>query len=242
MRFGSAHRPPNLSRPAEARARRGQEALDPGHEYFYYQRVATVELGAQASVRDRLLEAAAAVFLERGFWGTRVQDIARTAGLSTGALYSQFDSKSALLAEAVATHGEFALAALVRAAGVASQGGAARAARLGSMLSGAATPLDTLLLDAFAAASHEAEAALRLGPGLDELHAAVGERVAAMRTSGELSDDVTEGAVTALVEAVILGTVVMRATRMPLAGVDEASQLMRQLVRSLNGEQASEEP
>lgn len=204
--------------------------------------MAAIELGAQASVRDRLLEAAAAVFLERGFWGTRVQDIARAAGLSTGALYSQFDSKSALLAEAVATHGEFALAALVRAAGAAQQSGAARAARLGTMLSRSATPLDTLLLDAFAAASHEPEATRRLGPGLDELHAAVRERVAAMRTSGDLSDDVTEAAMTALVEAVILGTVVMRATRMPLAGIDESAQLMHHLVRSLSRDQPNEEP
>ena len=200
-----------------------------------------MEIQVQASVRDRLLEAAASVFVERGFWGTRVQDIARAAGLSTGALYSQFDSKSALLAEAVATHGEFALAALVRAAGAQDQSGVARAARLGSMLSGSATPLDTLLLDAFAAASHDAEAARRLGPGLDELHAAVRERIAAMRASGELSDEVADAAVVALVEAVILGTVVMRATRMPLSGLDEASQLMRHLVRALSDEPGTEE-
>jgi len=216
--------------------------LDARHEYFYYRAVATVELGAPASIRERLLEAAAAVFLERGFWGTRVQDIARAAGLSTGALYSQFDSKSALLAEAVATHGEFALAALVRAAGADDQSGRARAARLGSMLSTDASPLDTLLLDAFAAASHEVEAAQRLGPGLDELHAAVSERVAAMRASSELSDEVSEVAVVALVESVILGTVVMRATRMPMSGRDEAAQLMRHLLRSLGGDERVEEP
>jgi TetR/AcrR family transcriptional repressor of uid operon len=202
--------------------------------------VATVEVGLPPTVRERLLDAAIAVFLERGFWGTRVQDIARAAGLSTGALYSQFDSKSALLAEAVATHGEFALVALVRAAGADDQSGAARAARLGSMLSTAATPLDTLLLDAFAAASHEPDAARRVGPRLDELHDAVSERVAAMRSDEELSDAATDTAVTALVEAVILGTVVMRATRMPLAGVDESAQLMRHLLRSLGSDRREE--
>ena len=195
-------------------------------------------LQEEIPVRARLLEAAAAVFLERGFWGTRVQDIARAAGLSTGAVYSQFDNKSALLAEAVATHGEFALAALVHAAGEEDQSASARAARLGRMLSGSASSLDTLLLDAFAAASHETDVAARLGPGLDELHGAVSERVDAIRGHGELSDEVADQAVVALVEAVILGTVVMRATGMPLAGFDDATQLMHHLVASLRDDRS----
>ena len=62
-----------------------------------------------------------------------------------------------------------------------------------------------------------------------------------MRASGELSDEVADAAVVALVEAVILGTVVMRATRMPLSGLDEASQLMRHLVRALSDEPGTEE-
>jgi len=192
-------------------------------------------------VRERLLAAAAAVFLERGFWGTRVQDIARAAGLSSGALYSQFDSKSALLAEAVATHGEFALAALVHAAGESDQSVDARAGRLGRTLSGSATPLDTLLLDAFAAASHEPDAARRLRPGLDELHDAVRERVAAIRAAGELSSQVTDGAVVALVESVILGTVVMRATSIPVADDGEATQLMHRILTALADDEPGKE-
>jgi len=203
--------------------------------------VTTATQSPDAPVRERLLEAAAEVFLERGFWGTRVQDIARAAGLSTGAVYSQFESKSALLAEAVATHGEFALAALVHAAGQADQSTAARSTRLGKMLSAAPSPLDTLLLDAFAAASHDADAATRLRSGLDDLHSAVAQRVAAMRDAGELSDEVTEDAVVALVEALMLGSVVMRATRMRLVGVDDSEQLMHQLVGALRAEGSREE-
>ncbi len=201
----------------------------------------TAALPVDAPVRERLLEAAAEVFLERGFWGTRVQDIARAAGLSTGAVYSQFDSKSALLAEAVTTHGEFALAALVHAAGQADQSAAARSTRLGRMLSAAPSALDTLLLDAFAAASHDAEASARLRSGLGDLHGAVAQRVAAMRDAGELSDEVIDDAVVALVEALMLGSVVMRATRMRLAGVDASAQLMRQLLGALRDDESREE-
>jgi len=39
--------------------------------------------------RERLLRAAAEVFAERGYDGTRVADIAAAAGVSNGAMYAQ---------------------------------------------------------------------------------------------------------------------------------------------------------
>ncbi len=54
------------------------------------------------STRERIIDAAAEVFLEKGFTGTRVVDIARRAGYTSGALYGYFDSRAELLAEAVA--------------------------------------------------------------------------------------------------------------------------------------------
>ena len=47
--------------------------------------------------RRQILEAARVCILERGFQGTRVQEIAEGAGLSKGAVYFHFDSKRALL-------------------------------------------------------------------------------------------------------------------------------------------------
>jgi AcrR family transcriptional regulator len=46
---------------------------------------------------DELLDAALDLFIERGFSPTRVEDIARRAGLSKGAVYLYFDSKEAIL-------------------------------------------------------------------------------------------------------------------------------------------------
>ena len=51
-------------------------------------------------IRERLVEAATAVFAERGYDGARVGDIARRAGLTTGAIYSNFTGKAQLLAAA----------------------------------------------------------------------------------------------------------------------------------------------
>jgi AcrR family transcriptional regulator len=65
--------------------------------------------------RERLLRAAAEVFAQRGYDGTRVADIAATAGVSNGALYAHFDSKAELLVAALRAHGRRVLADLVAA-------------------------------------------------------------------------------------------------------------------------------
>lgn len=51
------------------------------------------------SVRERLLDAAADEFTENGYAAAKLQDIARRAGFTKGAVYSNFDSKRALFAE-----------------------------------------------------------------------------------------------------------------------------------------------
>src|SRR5947207_4588699 len=51
--------------------------------------------------RDRLLDAAAAVFAEKGYDRAGVQEIARRAGLTTGAIYGRFTGKADLLQAAI---------------------------------------------------------------------------------------------------------------------------------------------
>lgn len=62
--------------------------------------------------RQKLLAAAASAFESQGFEGTRVADIASGAGVSNGALYSHFGSKSELLAAALSDRGHDELSAL----------------------------------------------------------------------------------------------------------------------------------
>jgi AcrR family transcriptional regulator len=68
-----------------------------------------------AETRERLLRAAADVFAERGYDGTRVADIAAAAGVSNGALYAHFSSKADLLVDALRTHGRNLLGELFAA-------------------------------------------------------------------------------------------------------------------------------
>lgn len=55
-----------------------------------------------AARRAEILEATCAVVSERGFGATRVQDVAKRLGVSTGLIHYHFDQKDQLLAEAFA--------------------------------------------------------------------------------------------------------------------------------------------
>src|ERR1044071_6399937 len=55
-----------------------------------------------AENRKRILAAAARLFRERGIGGVNVAEIMDAAGLTHGAVYGYFESKDALVAEAVA--------------------------------------------------------------------------------------------------------------------------------------------
>lgn len=50
-----------------------------------------------ADKREAILEAALALFVERGFYGTAVPEIADRAGVGAGTIYRHFDSKEALV-------------------------------------------------------------------------------------------------------------------------------------------------
>src|SRR5438046_7832753 len=55
-----------------------------------------------AQNRERIVEAAAQLFRERGFDGVGVADLMREAGLTHGGFYGHFSSKADLIAEASA--------------------------------------------------------------------------------------------------------------------------------------------
>jgi len=62
--------------------------------------IAIISVAEQApdstSTRERLLEAAATVIARDGYQGARLADVAREAGLTTGAIYSNFRDKQEL--------------------------------------------------------------------------------------------------------------------------------------------------
>jgi AcrR family transcriptional regulator len=64
--------------------------------------------------RGRLIEAASRSFAERGYDGTRIAEIAREAGLSSGAIYAHYRSKAELLLASLQARSRGEIAGLVR--------------------------------------------------------------------------------------------------------------------------------
>jgi AcrR family transcriptional regulator len=58
----------------------------------------------QAQTRQELLDAAARVFVRRGFQGSSVEEISAEAGYTRGAFYSNFKSKDEILVELLREH------------------------------------------------------------------------------------------------------------------------------------------
>src|SRR5512136_2470948 len=63
--------------------------------------VVTEAVARGSEVRQRILEAAAEVFAERGFGGAGVDEIARRAGVNKAMLYYHVGDKAALFGEVV---------------------------------------------------------------------------------------------------------------------------------------------
>ena len=70
---------------------------------------------AKQRTREKILSAATALFSERGYDGATIRDIAKAAGMSTGAVFASFSDKSDLFGEIVALEQQ-ALEAVVLAA------------------------------------------------------------------------------------------------------------------------------
>jgi AcrR family transcriptional regulator len=129
----------------------------------------TVIMAAMAAVhdtstRDRLLAAAVEVFVEQGYEGARLQDIARAAGLTTGAVYANFRGKDELLFAAIGARADVEMDSLLAEAQ--EREPRALLELLGDRLM-APRRQPPLLIDAIAAARRDDELAQALRDRLD---------------------------------------------------------------------------
>lgn len=157
-------------------------------------------------LRDQLLDAAARVFARQGYAGTRIHDIVREAGLSTGAVYGRFRSKNDLLREAVVR----------RTANVARFGadGVHRVADLITRLAGIQTePLsdaEAVRLEAFVTARREPDVAAAIADAQAQWRTAVQPLVDAALADGTVAADVDPEAVLYFLRTLHLGLLLQR--------------------------------
>jgi AcrR family transcriptional regulator len=156
-------------------------------------------------LRDRLLDAATRVFARRGYGGTKILDIVREAGLSTGAIYGRFSSKEALLREAVVSRS---------ARSGASWEGFDRVAEIIARVArfdrSAPSDEDAVGLEAFIAARREPEIAAALAEAQRTARDRVQPLVDQAMVDGTVASDLDPEAVLYLVQTINLGLLLQR--------------------------------
>jgi len=190
---------------------------------------------ATAETRDRLLQAAAEVFAERGYEGAAVSDIARRAGFTTGAIYSRFRDKAELLLEVVrgALEDEQSAAVSAASAGIYEE--------LGDRFSTFAAPLldesglrdRKLVFEAHAAARRNPDVGAMLSDFQRQQFAALSQLVKDAQDHGEVAKGVDPAVVAALFMSIPLGLVMLELTGVELPGPDAWAALATHMAAAL---------
>jgi AcrR family transcriptional regulator len=189
---------------------------------------------AESSVADRLIAAAAEVFAEKGYDGAGVAEIARRAGLTTGAIYSRYAGKAELLIEAIDAYStdEFDdLFAQHQADGRATDLIETAGARLVTRDAGLERP--ELLLEAMVTARREPEVATRLGAHLEQRAAQLAGLVEEAKLDGSVDPALDTAAIVRFCHAVSLGWLLVEALGLDLPETDPWTDLIGRLVGAL---------
>ena len=186
------------------------------------------------STRDKLLEAATQVFSERGYDGAGVQEIARRAGLTTGAIYANFAGKAALLFEAIGARSADELDDLLRPQPAALTA-AELLAELGSHLLDEPRPGDRqgLLIEAFVAARRDDDLSGLVRSLIDERARSIGGIVERAKAEGSVGGDVDGDALTRFALVLALGSLLYTSIGIDRPDQDGWASLIRRIVRSL---------
>ena len=189
-------------------------------------------------IRERLLDAAARVFARQGYEGTKIMDIVREAGLSTGAVYGRFRSKNDLLRAAI----------VERAVNVARLGdpGTQRVAdliaRMASFTKGRLTDDEAVRLEAFVAARREPEVARAIADASAGWRTAIQPLVDAALADGTVAPDVDPEAVLFFLRTVGLGLLLQRAADVPGPDAEAWNALIARVVASFGASTAATPP
>jgi AcrR family transcriptional regulator len=185
------------------------------------------------TTRERLVRAAAEVFSEKGYDRAGVQEIARRAGLTTGAIYSRYTGKAELLLEAIqsTSNDEFdALFADHRF----EQRATDLLTTVGSHLVSRETGRgEGLLLEAFVAARRDPEVAALLRQQVDERAGRVAELVRSAKANGGIDAELDTFSIVRFCHAVGLGFLLFEALDSEMPDAEPWEDLIKRLVEAL---------
>lgn len=182
--------------------------------------------------RQRLLDAAMEVFSEQGYDGARVQEIARRAGLTTGAIYGRFRGKADLLMEAIGARSADELDRLIPSD--AKPSAAQLLSAMGKdLMKGRATSRQALLVEALVAARRDPELARRVKASIEERTSALRRALDAARKRGGLAVSVDTDTLATFGFALALGALLFKAIDLDRPEGDRWDDLIDRLVDAL---------
>lgn len=174
------------------------------------------------------MDAAARVIARQGYAGTKIQDIVREAGLSSGAVYGRFTSKNELAREAIITrstrHENEPVPAGTRVADL--------VARDASEFKAGLTDTEALLLEAYLTAGRDPVIAEALAEADRRWRRRVAVTVDAAVRDGSIAEDVDPQAVLLLVRILYLGMLLHRGSGLPCPDQSSWEHLMNRVIAS----------
>jgi AcrR family transcriptional regulator len=189
--------------------------------------------GTIEPLTERLLSAAAEVFAERGYDGAGVAEIARRAGVTTGAIYSRYRGKAELLVAALDVHTTDELDMLF--ADHRFEGRMEDIIRIAGshLVDPDEDGCPDLLLEAFVAARRHPDVAEMLRNRMDERRGRLVDIIEAAKSDGGISAAVDTDALVAFCHAVGFGFLLFQAVDSPLPGRLPWEGLISRLVAAL---------
>jgi AcrR family transcriptional regulator len=185
-------------------------------------------------IRQKLIEAGAAVFAEKGYDRAGVAEIARRAGYTTGAIYGRFTGKAELLLAAIELRSNSELDQLFaehRFEGKVTD----ILTTVGShLVSGDEDENGALLLEAFVAARRDPEVRRLLLDQLDLRGDRLADLVAEAQSTGAIDPALDAEAVVRFCHAVGFGFLLFRAIDLQLPKAGPCEDLIARLVEALD--------
>jgi AcrR family transcriptional regulator len=180
--------------------------------------------------RRRVIDGAAEAFAELGFEGARVSDIARAAGLSSGAMYNHFESKSDLLGAVIECHAGNELMKLVESGTTSGLLDVvlARAKELGRP----GTMPAPLLLEAINSARRDPDVLRILSEqvtGREDLFTTL---IASAQSEGQVTDEVDPRATARFMLSVLIGSLIVQAMELPPLEAPAWESFMTRLIET----------
>ena len=181
--------------------------------------------------RERLLDAAADVFAHQGYDRAGVAEIARAAGLSTGAIYAHYASKAELFAATLEAYGRGRHRELIGSGAVRDVTDFVQMA--GSTIDRRERRPAELFVEAIVAAKRDPEVAELVASYLTDGESMFADAVKAGHHAGVVADGISAQALSRFVTMVSLGSALTATLDLPAPDHDEWRRLIERLTSSL---------